>query len=352
MDLLKKIESIPAYLLKNQDSVVLFTTIKYYRNLKGYNFPTKLEPAKLNEVKSKATEIIQELPIWDNSPTIIETDSLTSDSIMVLYERGVIGHESLKLKNISVIFESEEKIVIRINEREHLKFIFRSPYQDLSEVASESQLFLSILDKALDFSYRDSVGYLNSSPRYLGHGLSVSAMLHVPATFMVGELSRFTSVLQKNFMVLTGFLDTNMQTYGAFVQIKLASFFNTSSTVFETVSNTLNELRELENQTRNAILVERPIEVEDKIFKSLAILQNAKILSLPEAIEHISNVKMGTDLGFVKEIHPNFFAEAFFRIFPYHVKVYYALSEDEPLKEAEMRALLVQELLEKYQYGR
>jgi protein arginine kinase len=102
---------------------------------------------------------------------------------------------------------------------------------------------------------------------------------------------------------------------------------------------------------RNLILLERPIEVEDRILKSYAILKNSRLLSLPEAYEHISNIKLGVELGYIRDLHPNFFKEAFFRILPSHIKVFHSLQDDDFLKESEMRALLIQELLDKYYAG-
>ena len=41
--------------------------------------------------------------------------------------------------------------------------------------------------------------------------------------------------------------------------------------------------------------------MEDKIYRSYGILTNCKKISLNETLELLSNVKLGTDLGILKE---------------------------------------------------
>ncbi|MEO0230389.1 MAG: hypothetical protein ABIL77_02400 [candidate division WOR-3 bacterium] len=351
MDFLNFIQKVPGYLEDADDDVVLFFTIKFYRNLEGFLFPLKMNGDDIRKVKEKVISALDLLPTWGKNLTIHEISTLPNHILQIYFERGIIGYESFQNKFSSVTFNSDERFVARICERDHLKFIARGTYKEFDDLTQEVEIYMGILDKKLDFAFKEGLGYLSASPRYLGHALNISVVLHVPAIFILGQIQSFTQILQKNMLILSGLMDTNIQTYGAFVQVKLTSFFDSTQEVRSKVRQSLEEIKELEAHMRNLILVERPIEIEDRIFKSLAILRNSRLLSLPEVYDHLSNVRLGVDLGYIKDLHPRFFKEAFFRILPSHIKVFYSVPEDDFLKESEMRALLIQELLDKYYAG-
>ena len=49
--------------------------------------------------------------------------------------------------------------------------------------------------------------------------------------------------------------------------------------------------------------MEASIELEDDIYRSLGILQNARIISAYEAMKHLSNIKLGIEMGYIKDIN-------------------------------------------------
>ena len=49
-------------------------------------------------------------------------------------------------------------------------------------------------------------------------------------------------------------------------------------------------------------LAKKGIELEDKLYRDFGILSNARKISEEETRELISNVKLGTDLGIIKEL--------------------------------------------------
>lgn len=51
------------------------------------------------------------------------------------------------------------------------------------------------------------------------------------------------------------------------------------------------------------ILAREGIELEDKVYRAYGILINAKKISSNETIDLLSDVKLGTDLGIIKELN-------------------------------------------------
>src|SRR5690606_29200911 len=53
------------------------------------------------------------------------------------------------------------------------------------------------------------------------------------------------------------------------------------------------------------LLNNRKVEIEDKVFRSLGILQNSRIISSKESMELLSNVRMGINMGMLKDVDLN-----------------------------------------------
>ena len=49
--------------------------------------------------------------------------------------------------------------------------------------------------------------------------------------------------------------------------------------------------------------MEASIELQDDIYRSLGILQNARIISASESMKHLSNIKLGIEMGYIKDIN-------------------------------------------------
>ena len=51
------------------------------------------------------------------------------------------------------------------------------------------------------------------------------------------------------------------------------------------------------------MLAKQQIELEDKVYRAFGVLANAKKISSEECNQLLSDVKLGTDLGIIKELN-------------------------------------------------
>ena len=65
---------------------------------------------------------------------------------------------------------------------------------------------------------------------------------------------------------------------------------------------TAEKLIEIERDARDILLNEDRIALEDNVFRALAILKTARLMSSMEAIQLLSTVRFGVELGIVEEI--------------------------------------------------
>ena len=101
---------------------------------------------------------------------------------------------------------------------------------------------------------------------------------------------------------------------------------------------------EQEEQARQALLLQNRPMLEDKIYRSLGILKNAHIISSQETVELLSMVRLGIDVGMIKNVGRMAINELFIMSQPAHLQKI----EGKKLTSAERdarRAALIREKL-------
>jgi protein arginine kinase len=84
---------------------------------------------------------------------------------------------------------------------------------------------------------------------------------------------------------------------------------------------------------------QNPSRFEDKIYRSLGILSNARIISSEESFKLISDVRLGVDMGIIKNIDSTKLNEILLNIQPANLQKNFdkILSpDDRDIKRAEM----------------
>ncbi len=87
------------------------------------------------------------------------------------------------------------------------------------------------------------------------------------------------------------------------------------------------------------MLGKNQIELEDMVYRSFGILTNCRKIKKHEALELLSDVKLGVDLGIIKEIDDKKICELYFYINESNLQKYYGENLDtysRDIKRAEM----------------
>ena len=273
------------YMQSGKDSdVVISTRIRFARNINGlkFNLKNKDEIEKLeNKIKENLYSIGYNLKFLK----LKDMDDITK---MSLVEKNIISPEFVLDKNNSgsILINDEENICIMINEEDHLRIqVFNSGL----ELENTLNLAIELDEKignVLGYAVSKKYGYLTSCPSNCGTGLRVSVMVHLPA-------------LGIN---IRGIYGENSKVAGDMFQI------SNKKTLGITEKEIVNNLRiiveKIIKQERAArkFLAKDTVDLEDKIYRSYGILTNCRKISSEEILELLSNVKLGTDLGILKEL--------------------------------------------------
>jgi protein arginine kinase len=90
--------------------------------------------------------------------------------------------------------------------------------------------------------------------------------------------------------------------------------------IIENINSLIKQIIEQETQARQTMLSRERAVLEDRISRSLGILKSAHIITSQETIELLSMVRLGSDLGIIKDLDRCTINELFITTQPAHLQ--------------------------------
>lgn len=286
-----------------ESDVVVSSRIRLARNLKDFNFKSKLTKEDAEKLLEKVKFITPSLGYGLKFLRIKDMDNITKLSLV---EKHIISPELISDKNeeyAAILINDEENICIMINEEDHIRLQVFNSGLNLRDAISLAREIDEKLDSVLHFTTSKEYGYLTSCPIDVGTGLKASVMIHLPALRITGNISKILHIVSNFGMNIRGIYGEDTQSKGDIYQI--SNNQTLGITEDEIISNLENITKKVIEQERLArkYLTKEKLELEDKVYRAYGILTNSVKLSLDECINLLSNVKLGTDLGIIKEVN-------------------------------------------------
>ena len=282
------------YIQTGKDSdVVISSKITLARNLSHFNFYIK-EDEEIQKLENLIKEKSLNLGYGLKFIKLTEMDELT---LQELIEKGLITDKVIQNKKRKfILLNDEENICIVINDEEHLQLqVFASGF----ELEAITNLYIEIDEKIqtlYNISQNSKYGYLTSCPTNVGTGAKLSTTLHLIGlnkTNNIQNVNRFArqfgmEIIQERNSDI--YRITNEKTLGI-----------TEDEILKILKTITEKIIEQERAARK-ILADNQIELEDMIFRSYGIFNNCRKISMSEAEELLSNIKLGTDLGIITDL--------------------------------------------------
>ena len=283
-----------------ESDVAISTRIRFARNLNGFKFnlDKKEDIEKLeNKIKDNLYGIGYGLKFFKLS----DMDNITK---MSLVEKNIISPEFVLNKNDigSILINDEENICIMINEEDHLRIQVFSPGFDLENTLNLAIELDEKLGEVLGYAVSKKYGYLTQSPSDCGTALRASVMVHLPGLKLTENIEKVLRAINNFGINIRGMYGENSKCIGDLFQISNEQ--SLGITEREIVKNLKVIVEKIINQERSArkLLSKNSIDLEDKVYRSFGLLSNCRKISLNETLELLSDVKLGTDLGILKEV--------------------------------------------------
>ena len=320
--------------------IVISSRIRLARNLNKFPFPHWANKAQLDEVVNKASQAMAKVGLLKKS-TLFELANLDSIDKQFLIERHLISIEhAQKTEHKAVLVSEEEIISVMINEEDHLRIQLIQSGFNLFEAWNSINAVDDTLAKLLDYAYLADFGYLTACPTNTGTGMRGSVMLHLPVLVMSRQIERVLAAIAKLSFTTRGLYGEGTQASGNFFQISnQVSLGHSEDEIIENINGLIRQIIEQETQAREIMLSKNRAVLEDRVNRSLGILKSARIITSTETIELLSMIRLGSDLGMIKDIDRRTINELFIITQPAHLQKLEnkkLSSQERDLKRAEL----------------
>jgi len=305
-----------------QHEIVISTRIRLARNIKDFVFLSRADADTRAEIADTIQSAIRR---GNGLKDLVHVDVEKLDEIdrALLVERHLISRQHAEGTGARrVAFDTSEVSSIMINEEDHLRLqVMRSGFQ-LNEAWDQINSIDDALEQTLDYAFHPKYGYLTACPTNVGTGIRVSVMLHLPALRLTHELDKVAQAAKDLRLAIRGLHGEGTEALGDFFQI------SNQITLGKSEAEIIDEFRDIiipkiveyESAARQSLLRNRLHVLDDKIWRAMGALQNARLISSNEAMQYLSHVRMGLHVGRLKKVELQTLNELFLQMQPAHLQ--------------------------------
>ncbi len=284
-----------------ESGIVISSRIRLARNLAKFPFPNRATETELHQIIDRLKETLAQIPLMKNA-YFFPLSELSENEKVLLMERCLISADLVRKPTpAAVAINPEETISIMLNEEDHLRIQVLQPGFEIHKTWEIIRHLDDELGKRVDFAFDEHFGYLTACPTNTGTGMRVSVAIHLVGLALKNELKPIIKEKLSSELTLRGFYGEGSDILGNILQISnQLTLGRTEEGILEQVGRFVNNLIEIEKETRRSLLKYKRILIEDKVFRAFAIFKHARMITSVECLELISYLRLGLELGLLK----------------------------------------------------
>ena len=262
-----------------------------------------------------------------------KTRELSQIEIDSLLERELVDGDFLASENSAVLVNYDKTICILINGLDHIKIqvVGYNGIKELYDIANEID---DELESHLEYAFDKDLGYLTTCPVNVGTGLKVTNTVHIPAIQILKQVDEYYKIAHKIGINFKGVYGKTKSILGSLYQVSNSITLGRSEeNIIQSVESISKDLSKREYEGREVLKNVRKIDLEDDVFRSLAILSSARVITNTELMRCLSSVKLGIEMGYIEDVSLEKIKKLMTGRQPY-LKVISAYDDEEKIKRA------------------
>src|SRR5213595_4087023 len=278
--------------------IVVSSRVRLARNLRIRPFPGWAKKAERTSILELIRPEVEKLPEMQDSFSEGLQD-LSALEKQVLVERHLISREhAAKGVGSAVVMNRRQTLSIMINEEDHLRMqSIRSGLQ-LKQAFKLVDKIDSALESKLEFAYDQRLGYLTACPTNVGTGMRASAMLHLPGLVLSELINQVIQAVSKIGLAVRGLYGEGTEAMGNLFQISnQTTLGEKEEEIIARLTKVIETIIEKEHDARHMLIQRKSNTLWDQIGRAYGVLTFAHAMTSKEALNLLSIIKLGIDLG-------------------------------------------------------
>jgi protein arginine kinase len=298
---------------------VVSSRIRLARNLEEYSFPGWASEEENHAVWLQLSSIFESLDRPFLSFGMTDASALDKE---ILFERHLISNEmSLQEDSCGVFVTGDECLSIMVNEEDHIRIQSLQPGLNLQKAWQAAEEIDDLLESRLTYAFSSKLGYLTSCPSNVGTGLRASVMLHLPGLVLMEEMAPVVNGISKIGLAVRGMWGEGTEAAGNMFQISnQITLGRKEGDIIAHLEQIVHELVEHEMNARRRLQETKSTLVEDHVARAFGVLTNARLITSSEALNLLSTLKLGLDLGLIDQFSARELDTLFISMQPAHLQ--------------------------------
>ena len=327
------------------DDIAISTRIRLARNFRSMPFPIAGNQDALRQVRDLAEQAILSSEALAE-PMEFDLPALSDVEKRLLLERRLISRDMLTPNPAaSLLADRDESLAVMVNEEDHLRIQALSPGFQLESVWERINQFDDVLASRIPYAFDPRLGFLTSCPSNLGTGMRASVMLHLPGLVMAGQIAAVKQALGKLGLAVRGFYGEGTENFGNLFQISNQSTLGESEMqIIDRLSSIVSQIIIHEKKSRNFLLENKQSYLLNHVGRAYGILRHGYLISSEEALNSLSALRLGVDMGMFSSVDIHTVNELFLHVQPAHLQLRAGRELSSEERDTE-RATLIRETL-------
>ena len=282
--------------------IVISSRVRAARNIEGSQFSCLASEQETGTVLDRVSSVTGSSDKFKDFKRL-QINEISDLEKQTLVEKHLISpFLAYESSNGAMLMRGDEGVIIMINEEDHLRIQTILPGLRLEEAWKETEKYDDLLESELNYVFDERYGYLTACPTNVGTGLRASVMLHLPALIMTRQINRLLGALSQVGLTVRGLYGEGTEIIGSLLQVSnQVTLGHSEEEIVSNLGSVICQVIEQEQSARQGLLDKKRAELTDKAWRALGTLKYSQIMSSQEAIELISDLRLGYDLGLIND---------------------------------------------------
>lgn len=304
-----------------ESDIVISTRVRLARNVQGEPFVNRASAVQRGKLEKDLREAVEASGILSK---VLYFSMATGNDLdrAFLVERHLISRDLASGDGPrGVAINPSENVSIMVNEEDHLRIqVIKSGLQTRPTWSRINRID-DMLEKHVAYAYSGQMGYLTACPTNVGTAMRVSVMMHLPALVITKEIERVFYAVSKINLAVRGLFGEGSQAASDFFQISnQIALGRTEEQILQTIEGVIPNIIEYERRSRDALLKESRAKLEDRVWRAYGTLKYAHLVSSEETMEKLSALRLGINLGVIRDVDMKAVNELFILTQPAHLQ--------------------------------
>lgn len=289
-----------------ESDTVISSRVRLARNIAGYPFPHLLSAEAAGEIMDHVARAVRDEDPGRRlgKPKVVRLSDVPKLDRQILVDKHLISPDFVKPggeRVRGIVISEDERVSIMVNEEDHLRIQCLLPGLRVQDAWVLADAIDDDLEKRLDFAFQDRYGFLTACLTNIGTGLRASVMLHLPALTASGMIRDVFTAVSKLSLTVRGLYGEGTEAAGNIFQ--LSNQVTLGQSEEDIIGNLVSVTRQVINRERMArrhFYRQKPAVLRDRVSRAYGTLCYAHILPEMEAMQLLSAVRLGVDIGLIK----------------------------------------------------